>query len=77
MIVSDICPDNAIQTDLFDPIDREKQARLAAAVDAVNRKNGYNTVKTAVQGTDKRWHMKHEHESKRYTTNLNDIIEVR
>ncbi len=77
VIVSDICPDNAIQTDLFDPIDREKQARLAAAVDAVNRKNGYNTVKTAVQGTDKRWHMKHEHESKRYTTNLNDIIEVR
>ena len=77
VIVWDICRDNAVQADLFDPVDRERQARLAAAIDAVNRKNGYNMVKVAVQGTDKRWRMKHEHESKRYTTNLDDIIKVK
>ena len=77
VIVWDICRDNAVQADLFDPVDRERQARLAAAIDAVNRKNGYNMVKVAVQGTDKRWRMKHEHASKRYTTNLDDIIKVK
>lgn len=77
VIVWDICRNNAVQADLFDPVDRERQARLAAAIDAVNRKNGYNMVKVAVQGTDKRWRMKHEHESKRYTTNLDDIIKVK
>ena len=77
VIVWDICRDDAVQADLFDPVDRERQARLAAAIDAVNRKNGYNMVKVAVQGTDKRWRMKHEHESKRYTTNLDDIIKVK
>ena len=30
---------SAIQTNLFDPIDRAKQARLAAAIDAINRRN--------------------------------------
>ena len=77
VIVTDICPDNAIQPDLFDPVDRDKQARLAAAIDALNRKNGYGTVKTAIQITDNSWRMKHEHESKRYTTNLDDVIRVR
>lgn len=77
VIVTDICPDNAIQPDLFDPVDRDKQARLAAAIDALNRKNGYGTVKTAIQITDNSWRMKHEHESKRYTTNLDDVIKVR
>lgn len=50
VIVWDICPSGAVQGDLFDTVDRAKQARLAAAIDAINRKNGYNTVKVAVQG---------------------------
>ncbi len=36
---------------------------------------GHNTIKVAVQGsTDKSWHLKCEHISKQYTTNLDDII---
>ena len=77
VIVTDICPDNAIQPDPPDPADRDNQARLAVAIDALNRKNGYGTVKTAIQLTDNSWRMKHEHESKRYTTNLDDVIKVR
>ena len=47
---------SAIQTNLFDPIDRAKQARLAAAIDAINRRNGHYTVKVAIQGTaPKNW----------------------
>lgn len=77
VIVWDISPDTAVQTVLFDPIDREKQARLSAAIDAINRRNGFNTVKVAVQGTDKRWHLKCEHKSARYSTNLSEVIKVK
>lgn len=77
VIVWDICPDTAVQTYLFDKVDRAKQARLAAAIDCINRKNGYGMVKIAVQGTGKDWHLKHEHASQRYTTDLNEIIKVK
>ena len=77
VIVWDICPSGVVQGDLFDTVDRAKQARLAAAIDAINRKNGYNTVKVAVQGTDTSWRMKHEHESGKYTTNIDDVIKVK
>lgn len=78
VIVWNIVPDSAIQTNLFDTIDRDKQSRLAAAIDAINRKNGHNTIKVAVQGTkNKSWHLKCEHISKQYTTNLSDVIEVK
>lgn len=78
VIVWNIVPDSAIQTNLFDTIDREKQSRLAAAIDAINLKNGHNTIKVAVQGTtDKSWHLKCEHISKQYTTNLDDVILVK
>lgn len=78
VIVWNIISDNAIQTSLFDNIDREKQARLADAIDSINRKNGHNTVRVAVQGTsDKSWHLKSEHRSKQYTTNIDEVIIVK
>ena len=76
VIVWNISLDNAIQGSLFDNVDREKQAMLSKTIDEINRKNGHNTVRMAVQGYNKNWHLKCEHISKQYTTNLNDIIEV-
>lgn len=77
VIVWGISSDTAVQTVLFNPIDRAKQARLSTAIDAINRRNGFNTVKVAVQGTDKRWHLKCEHKSGRYSTDLKEIIKVK
>lgn len=74
IIVSDICRDNAIQTSIFDTVDRDKQAALAKAVDAINRKHGHNTLRMAVQGFDKSWHLKNEYISHQYTTNIDDTI---
>ena len=74
VIVWGISRDNAIQTNLFDTVDREKQAALAKAIDAINRKNGYNKIRVAVQGDEKGWQLKREYISKQYTTNLNDVI---
>ena len=77
VIVWDITAASAIQTNLFDPIDRAKQARLAAAIAAINRRNGHDTVKVAIQGTaPKNWGLKQEHISQQYTTNLLEVIQV-
>lgn len=77
VIVWNICRDNAIQTNLFDTVDREKQSELAKAVDAINRKHGHNTVRISVQGFDKSWHLKNEYISRQYTTNLDEIIVIK
>ena len=74
IIVWGISRDNAIQTSLLDTIDREKQAALAKAIDEINRKNGHNKIRVAVQGEEKGWQLKREYISKQYTTNLDDVI---
>ena len=76
VIVWDICSDNAVQGDLFDTVDRGKRTALAKAIDEINRKNGFNAVRVAVQGYDTKWRLKREHVSKRFTTNINEIIDV-
>lgn len=76
VIVWDICSDNAVQGDLFDTVDRGKRTALAKAIDEINRKNGFNAVRVAVQGYDTKWRLKREYVSKRFTTNINEIIDV-
>ncbi len=77
VIVWNTCHAAAVQADLFDPIDRGRQARLAAAIDAINSRNGRGTVRMAVQGTGRGWSMKREHASPNYTTDIGQIIKVR
>ena len=74
VILWNITPQSAIQQDLFDPIDRQRQAALTKAIDEINRKNGYNTVRLASQGTDIRFSLLREHISKNFTTNINDVL---
>lgn len=74
VIVWGISRDNAIQGNLFDNVDRKKQAALAKAIDAINKKNGHNKIRVAVQGDEKGWQLKREYISRQYTTNLDDVI---
>lgn len=75
-VVSAIVPANEVQLNLWDTTDRERLRRLYKVVDNINRKNGIHTLKIAAQGYSKKWHLKNEHCSKRYTTNINDIITI-
>lgn len=68
---------DAVQLSLFDRVDRAKQQALMRAVDAINLRNGHNTVRTAVQGQSKKWHLKNEHISRQYTTNLSDVLHLK
>ena len=76
VILWQISPDHPRQQDLFDPIDRSKQKKLMEAIDAINRKNGYGTIRQAIQGTDCRFDLKREYMSKQFTTNIHDILKV-
>ncbi len=76
VIVWDLCDDSAVQGDLFDTVDRKRQKRLSQAVDSINRHNGKNTVRLAIQGESPASRPKSEYVSKHYTTNLSEIINV-
>ena len=77
VILWQISPAHPRQQDLFDPIDRSKQKKLMEAIDAINRKNGYGTIRQAIQGTDCRFDLKREYMSKQFTTNIHDILKVK
>lgn len=77
VILWQISPDHPRQQDLFDPIDRSKQKKLMEAIDVINRKNGYGTIRQAIQGTDCRFDLKREYMSKQFTTNIHDILKVK
>ena len=77
VILWQISPDHPRQQDLFDPIDRSKQKALLEAIDAINRKNGHGTIRQAVQGNGCRFDLKREYMSKRFTTDIHDILKVK
>ena len=53
--VWDLSPREAVQTDLFDKLDRGRRRALIRAVDEINRKNGHNAVKVAALGTGQKY----------------------
>mgnify|MGYP002764199397 FL=1 len=77
VILWQISPAYPRQQDLFDPIDRSKQKALMEAIDAINRKNGHGTIRQAVQGNGCRFDLKREYMSKRFTTDIHDILKVK
>lgn len=77
VILWQIAPSTPREQDLFDPINHERQKALMAAIDAINHKNGYGTIRQAIQGTDCRFDLKREYMSKRFTTDISDILEVK
>jgi len=76
VIVSGLCPDNQVQGDLLDPVDREKHQRLMQALDTLNKKMGRDALFCGSQGTNKEWKLKREKLSPCYTTRLSDVVEV-
>lgn len=77
VIVSDLIRETDALPDLFDEKDRVKQRRLLNVVDEISKKNGTDKIRIAAQGTGKAWMSKREYTSRRFTTNLNEIIEIK
>ena len=63
------------QLGIFDDIDRDKRDRLMEALDKINDKHT-GLLKLAAQGNGVDWKLKQDMLSQRFTTNLNETIEV-
>lgn len=76
VILQDIVSADSVQQCLFDDVDRDKHYRLMQAVDAINRKNGKESIGVASRSLDG-IHMHREHLSPCYTTRLEDILTIK
>ena len=63
------------QRDLFDTIDRDKRRRLMSVIDSINA-DARDKVKLAVQGDRTDWRLKSERLSRRFSTRLDESIEI-
>jgi DNA polymerase V len=73
--LSGLIPEQLIQGNLFDNIDRRKAGRLMRAVDAVNTRLDC-PIWWAAEGISQPWHVKFKRRSCRYTTRWDELPEV-
>lgn len=66
-----LCPSN-----LFDCRDRKKELKIMQVADTINNLNGRNAIFFADALDKKYWASKRNFVSKRYTTHLNEILEI-
>lgn len=76
VIVMGIKPEKDHQFSLFND-ENPKHKSIMKVIDTVNLKYRSPKIKIANQDLDKTWKMKQEHLSPRYTTAINEIIEIK
>jgi DNA polymerase V len=76
VIVTELIPENNLQINLFEN-ENPKHLALMKAIDNINQKIGTKKVKIANQNLDKIWDMKQNHLSPKYTTDFNQLLEVK
>jgi len=76
IILSDLVPEDSVQGNLFDKVDRQKSRRLMQAVDAVNARLPFASLRWAAEGINQPWQAKFSKRSKRYTTRWDELPEV-
>ena len=77
VIVSELRPQDQVQTSLLDTVDRDKHRRLMQALDKLNSTWGRDQVTSAAQGTTRPWQLKCEQKSPCYTTKLDGLLWIR
>ncbi|QDO95287.1 Y-family DNA polymerase [Formosa sediminum] len=76
VIVMNLTPENQKQFSLFSN-ENPKHQPLMVIVDRLNMSYGNNKVKFGAQSLGRQWKMKQERLSPRYSTHINDIIQVK
>ena len=76
VMVSEIVPSSQRQFKLFDE-ENPKYQKLMEVMDAVQAKTGERKLRLASQDLKRTWKMKQNHLSNRYTTNFNELLEVK
>jgi len=78
ILLTDICPADQVQTNLFsdnryDP----KAGKLMKVMDQINHRYGAKTINIATSGHRKKWDMKRDMKSPHYTTDWNELPVVK
>lgn len=76
VILMGVTPKNEVQTNLFFN-ESPRHTMLMKTMDKLNNKLGNKKVKLANQDPQKTWKMRREHLSNRYTTNWNELLQVK
>ncbi len=77
VMAMEIVSSSAIQLGLFDKPPEKKDASLMLAIDSINHNFGRNKVRIGMHGYDKDWHLRRDHISKSFTTDLNEILTIK
>jgi DNA polymerase V len=76
VVLLDLKPRGAMPDTLFPSRDPERSARLMAALDSVNARYGRHTLNPAVAGLTRAWGMRRQRLSPRYTTHVDELLQV-
>ncbi|GAA4762923.1 MULTISPECIES: Y-family DNA polymerase [Flavobacterium] len=76
VIVSGLTPENSKQFHMFED-ENPKHLQLMQTIDSLNAKIGGRKIKLGNQNLKKTWDMNQNHLSPRYTTNFNEILEIK
>ena len=77
VMLSGIVPKDSVQFSLFDDPNRSKKAKLTETMDFINMLYGSNTLFYAREGVERNWKTRSENKSKRFTTDWDDLPEVK
>jgi DNA polymerase V len=76
VILSNLVPDESVQSDLFEHSEHKNQKTLMEAVDNINFAMRGDVVKYVSSGLKRNWKMRQEMRSAKYTTRWEDIYEI-
>ena len=74
--VMDLVPETVVQSSCFDQADRMKNGLVMKTIDHINSTLGKEIVRTAVQGFERKYRLKTEYLSQRYTTRMGEILRI-
>lgn len=75
--VSEITTEKLLQQSMFDNSDHSRSRSAMQALDNINKSLGKEIVRFAVQGYEKKYRLKSEFLSKKYTTRIDEIVKVK
>lgn len=77
VIVTDFVHEDQVQRNMFEQTNKKKSDAIMKALDKINHRMGKDLVRLAVQGHERKYRLKAEWLSPKYTTNFNEILKVR
>lgn len=77
VLATEIVSDSARQGNLFYKPDTIRDDRVSAVMDKINRDFGRRTIQYAAEGVKPGWSPRFDRKSPRYTTNWDELLEVR